>query len=143
MSQIWVGTLLLFLGINLSIYFLGGAMATYDTKYTTAYNESEKLILNTTSTETGSGGGMWDYLIGQFLNPLVLATTMVAGVLGRYLTGSNNIAIFAAFSGALVGWYLNPMGAVSALGLVPPFNIIVSMILTALLLITIVDFVRG
>lgn len=143
MSQLWISTLLIFLGLNMSIYFLGGAMAAYNPAFVTAYNKSGELIANVTSSGTGSGSGLWEYLVQQFLNPIILGSIAVASVIGRYVMGSNNFAILAAFSAAMVGWFLNPLSAVNSMGLPAPFGVLLLMIMEALVFITLVDFVRG
>ena len=143
MSQVWISTLLMFLGLNLGIYFLGGAMLPYDPSYTTAYNESQKLLSNVTGSGIGSGTGLWEYLIMQFLNPVVLGAIAGAAVIGRFVGGTNNIALLAAFSAALVGWFLNPISVISAMHLPSPVGLILFVIMQALVLITVVDFVRG
>ena len=143
MGQLWITVLLIYLGINIALWAGTSAMLPYTHDYDAAYNASQTLIGNVTDTSSGTESGMWDYLIAQFLSPAILGGAMLVGILGRFFTGSSSIAIFAAASVVLSSWFLNPMTAMRALGLPSPFDVIMLLILNGMLLIAIVDFVRG
>lgn len=145
MGTIWVTTLLLFLGINIAINMGAYEMMGYstDTRYERAYNASEGLYEDVGSSSTGMEKGLMTYIIEQFLTPALIGAAVIGVSLLVFGSGAGVIAIYAGIFATMSSWFLNPISAVHALGLSPPLDVIVFLILNALLLVSLIDFVRG